>query len=110
EVVFLPERDADGKFKTRKVDTIGGAQEQPLEYKDAKGRVMVEGQLGRTGRFRFGWFMANVALNLLHLVVWVLVLWLLLEFHFWHAVGQAIVVWMVLMLFVLSHLITGPAP
>jgi hypothetical protein len=98
EVLFKPDRDAEGHFKSREGEW--------LEYRDARGRVMIENQWGKVGRFRFGWFLANVGLNLLFLAAWVAVLWLLLEFQFWHALGQAVVVWLALELFVLGHVIS----
>jgi hypothetical protein len=107
EVVFLPERDAQGNFKRGEVKSMAGSQTQPILYKDPKGRVIEEGQFQYIGgRFRFGWFLANLALNVLFLAAWLAALWLLLEFQFWHALGQAVVVWLALELFVLGHLIS----
>lgn len=93
EVIFEPERDARGQFKVQ--------TGQPLQYKDKKGRVMVEGDLGRISEFRTGNMLLNLLLNFLHLVVWVAVFWLVLQFRFFHALGLALVFWVALTLFLL---------
>jgi len=93
DVIFKPDRDAKGHFK---VETG-----QSLQYQDAKGRVMDESRLGEITVFRTGNLLANLVLNFLHLGVWFAVLWLLLEFRFWDAMGLAVVFWGAIMLFLL---------
>jgi hypothetical protein len=71
--------------------------------RDAKGRrlEMEEGSLGQVSTFRRGRFVGNLSLNFLFLAVWFVGLWLLLRFG-WHvALGQAVVYWLVMALFVL---------
>jgi hypothetical protein len=104
KVWFKPDRDAKGNFKVEQVNGVGGSAPQPLKYRDDKGHVMEEGSLGRVTTFRYGWLFANVLLNVLHLAVWWLCLWLLLQFQWAHALGQSIVLWLVTMLFVLPPL------
>jgi hypothetical protein len=98
--VFLPERDAKGHFKV--------APGESLRYYEegAKGRYMVEGQWGRVASYRFGRLVLDLFLNLLHFVVWWLVLWLLLRFQWSHALGLAVAFWAVMTLFVLPPLLT----
>ncbi len=105
EHLFLPERDAKGQFQVRERSFLGIKQSGTLEYRDKEsGQVMEEGQLGRVSTFYFGRFLANVFLNLLHLTVWFVCLWLLLQFQWPHALGQALILWLVTMLFVLPPL------
>jgi hypothetical protein len=93
---FEPERDDKGNFKRR-----GG---ESLRYTDEKGRVMVEGSLGLVETFRGSVFLGNVLLNLALVVAAFLGLWLLLQFQWPHALGQAVVL-SLLLLFVLSPLL-----
>jgi hypothetical protein len=113
EHLFLPERDAKGQFQVRERSFLGIKQSGELEYRDKEsGQVMEEGQLGRVSTFYFGRFLANVLLNLLHLAVWFVCLWLLLQFQWPHALGQAIILWLVTMLLVLPPLFSraeGPS-
>jgi hypothetical protein len=101
EVIFKPDRDANGKFKVEEVSFLGSKQTQMLKYRDERGRVMTEDQPGRVSTFRTGWFLANLLLNGLHLAVWWVCLWLLLQFQWSHALGLALVMWLVMMLAVL---------
>lgn len=103
--VFKPERDDKGNFKQRSTTGFGRESKEPLRYIDEKGRVMLESSLGQLTRFRTGLFVGNVLLHLLLLAVLFVALWLLLGFQWAHALGQAIVVWLVLLLFVLPHLL-----
>ncbi len=93
--VFEPERDAKGNFKVEK--------EQPLRYYDQsnKSRYMDESSLGQVSIFHFGWLLLNLVLNFGLLVVWFVVLWLLLRFQWPHALGLAVVFWLVMLLFVM---------
>jgi hypothetical protein len=100
---FEPERDAERNFKRRKVP--GGRSEDPLIYRDQKGRVMVEGSLGQIETFRGGMFLANVLLNLALVAACFLALWLLLGFQWPHALGQAVVLALLLLLFVMPQLL-----
>lgn len=95
---FEPQRDAQGHFKRR--------PGEPLRYLDEKGRVMVEGALGQIETFRTGWFVANLVLNLAFLTAAFLGLWLLAHFQWLHALGQAIVLSLLLLLFVMPQLLS----
>ncbi len=98
DVIFEPDRDAKGQFQAK----LG----QPLVYRDSKKRTMAEGELGRLSEFRTGNFVLVLLLNFLHLVVWVLALWLILQYRFWHAFGLAVVAWLGLTLFLLPPTLT----
>ncbi len=93
-MIFKP--DLDPKKKTFKTAT--GLS---LKYHDSKGRTMTEGDFGRITVYRAGNLVMNLLLNFLHLGLWFAVLWLVLEFRFWHALGMALVAWVALTLFVL---------
>ncbi len=97
-IEFKPDRDEKGNFKT--------AENQPLAYRDASGRVMTENFPGRLEPVRWGQFFVNVLLNLAFLGVLLVVIWLLLGYQFWHAFGMTWILWGVLILFVLPPLIT----
>jgi hypothetical protein len=95
DVIFEPEMEPgkgkDGSagrehFKVEK----GGS----LRYYDKKsGRYMQEGYFNEASKFAWGKLTVNLLLNLLHFVVWVAVLWYVLEFRFWHAFGLGIIAW-----------------
>jgi hypothetical protein len=86
-------------------DARGNYQVQPgelLRYRNAEtGWEMAESHLGQVYIFHTGWLVANVVLNLLHLLVWFLVLWLLLHYQWPHALGLAVVCWLVMTLAIL---------
>jgi hypothetical protein len=99
---FEPERDENGNFKRH---LAGGRVTEPLRYFDEKGRVMTEGEgLGRIESFRSGRFIGNLLLNLAFLASVFLGLWLLLRFQWLHALGQAVALSLLLLLFVMPQL------
>jgi hypothetical protein len=101
---FEPERDEEGNFKRHKV--AGSSGEEPLRYTDEKGRVMVEGSLGQIETFRSGVFVVNVLLNLALVVAAFLGLWLVLRYQWLHALGQAVALCLLLLLFVMPQILT----
>ena len=106
--VFRPERDEAGNFKQRSATSFGRERQEPLRYVDEKGRVMQEDSLGQLGsKFRFGLFAGNLFVNFVLLAACFVALWLLLQFQWPHALGQAVVLWLVLLLFVLPPLLTS---
>jgi hypothetical protein len=108
ESKFEPERDADGNLLRRKTTVWGVAQvEEPLRYVDENGRVMREGSLGRLTIFKGSLLLFNnVLLNVLLLAACFLGLWLLARFQWPHALGQAVILWLVLLLFVVPPVMT----
>ena len=97
--VFEPDRDAKGYFKRE--------SGQPLLYRDKKGRVLTEGPMfeRKTG-FPFGRFLFGVLLNLMFPAVWFVCLWLLLRYQLWHAIGLAVVMSVVMMLFIVQPIMS----
>jgi hypothetical protein len=96
-VRFEAERDKNGKFKI--------ATGRSLRYLDDRGRTMSEDRLGVLTIPKRGTLFLNLLLNLFHLVVWFLALWLLLRFQWSHALGLALVFWLLLTFTVLPMLL-----
>lgn len=75
------------------------------EFADDSGWIMrVYGQDGPTGMlyaFRWGRFIANLFLNFFLLALWFICYWLLLRFYWGHALGLAVVSWLIMQLTVL---------
>jgi hypothetical protein len=86
EVVFKPERDEQGNYLFRRGKS--------LRYVDDRGREMWEDRVGQLSTFRWGRFLACAFLNLFHLGLWFLVLWLLLRFQWSHALGLSLILWL----------------
>lgn len=97
EVRFEAERDEKGYFKTQ--------DNKPLRYLDDRGRVMTEGDLGFLPTSRPGLFWGNMLLNLVHLAVWFGVSWLLLNYQWPHALGFAVVLWLIMTMSVAQMLV-----
>ena len=96
--VFVPDRDANGKFYA--------PEGQSLVYRDANtGQTMLEGELGIVKVFYPGRLISNLFLNFAHLAAWFLALWLLLRFQWSHALGQALVLWGIMILFILPQVL-----
>ncbi|MFO0876483.1 MAG: hypothetical protein U0840_03840 [Gemmataceae bacterium] len=104
--VFKPERDDKGKFKQRTTSAYGRESKEPLRYLDEKGRVMLEDSFGQLTSFQPGVFLLNLLLNALLLGVLFVALWPVLRFQWPHALGQAVVLWLILLLFVFPPLLT----
>jgi hypothetical protein len=94
KIEFKPDMDAKGQFKTDRG--------QPLFYRDEKGHALREGTFEREGSYRLGPFFFGVMLNVTFLVVWFVCLWLLLRYQLWHAIGLAIVLYVVMLLFIVA--------
>jgi hypothetical protein len=98
EVRFAPERDAQGNFKKE----TGGY----LRYVDPRGRVMSEGSVGVLDVTRGGLAFGYILLTLIHLGAWFLCLWLLLDFQWHHALGLAVVFWLVMTLIIMPMILS----
>jgi hypothetical protein len=98
KIRFDAELTADGKF------ALNDRGEALYLEEGGRGRVMTDSYIGKISRTRTGLVLGNLFLNILLLVLWVLCLWLLLQFHFWHAFGFGIILWLVLMLTILPML------
>jgi hypothetical protein len=65
-------------------------------------------QSGPTGlpeAFRWSRFLMNIFLNLLHFILWFVCLWLLVRFQWAHALGLAVVMWVVMTVAVLPMML-----
>jgi hypothetical protein len=108
QAVIIPEGDQKVRFD---LDLPGGKFKpgEPARYKEDDGqhRVLTENDVeaGQMSRFRFGLLLGNVVLNLLHVGVWFACLWLLLRFQWPHALGLAVVLWVVMMFAVFPPLL-----
>lgn len=98
DVRFVAERDKNNNYRT---DPGKG-----LLYRDARGREMSEEAMGRVSTFRWGMLLLNLALNLFHLVLWFLCLWLCLRYQWPHALGLASVFWLATTLVLLPMILT----
>lgn len=107
EVSFKPDRDANGNFKVEEVNSVlAPTRKKPLQYRDARGRVMEEGSLGTLTYSRTGQLIVNCMLNLLHLLLWLGCLWVALRFQFGHALLMALGCWLVMTFFIIGPLFT----
>jgi hypothetical protein len=107
EVSFKPDRDAQGNFKAEEVrGFFTPAQKKPLQYRDPRGRVMEEGNLGVLTYSRTGQIIINCLLNFVHLVVWLACLWLLLRFQLGHSILIALACWLAMTFCVIGPLFT----
>jgi hypothetical protein len=97
EAEFKPDLDAKGNFKPDEY--------QVLWYRDKRGRTMDENSPGSLNTFLWGVLFLNLFINLAFFLALFASLWLLLEFHFWHAFGLAVALWIVLILFAIPPLI-----
>ncbi len=97
KVRFEAERDQNKNFKIDKG--------QSLRYVDNRGRSMTADNLGRFSIPRPGLVLSNLLLYAVHLGVWFLCLWLLLRFQWPHALGLAVICWLVVTLTIMPMLL-----
>ncbi len=98
KVVYEPDRDPKGNFKP--------SDDGNVYYRDSKGRVLVEGQFHYREVPKRGRLLGGFVLHFLVLIACFLSLWLLLRFQWPHALGQAFVLWGVLIMFVMPVLLS----
>jgi hypothetical protein len=107
--------EEDGQKARFKLDLPPGGKFGPegARYVEegGKGRVVTEEVLarGQFTYFRWGLFLTYAVLNVLHLVVWFVCLWLLLRYQWSHALGLAVVLWLIMTLAILP-LVVGRVP
>jgi len=100
--IFLPDMDEDETYYKIKSG-------QALQYRDDLGRVMSEDRIGQISIPRWDRFFANFLFYVVFLAVWFVSLWLLLRFQWTHALGIAILCWLVMTVVVLPMLLTKVA-
>jgi hypothetical protein len=106
EAILIQE---DGKkdkvrFEPQKSDASGYRR-----FADGDGWEMTEYETGPDGRptqFRFGLLVVNLLLNFVHLVLWFVLLWLLLDYRWPHALGLGFVLWLIMTLTFLPLLLS----
>jgi hypothetical protein len=90
-----------------------------LRFRDKDGWVLTvydRTLASQPTRFRLDWLLGNLLLNFFHLGLWFVCLWLLLRFQWSHALGLAIVLWLIASLLALPFLLSvarslaGPTP
>jgi hypothetical protein len=104
-VAILIDKDGEKDRFERQPGSEGGN----LQYKDSQGWVLTA--FGRNlssqpTRFRMDWLLGNLVLNLLHIGVWFICLWLLLRFQWPHALGLAVVLWLVVSFTIVPYLLS----
>ena len=97
---FKPERDAKGNFAQQTSTRFGRESKEELRYIDENGRVMLENSLGQLTISRPGRFLGNLLLNLAFFGACFAAFWPILGFQWRHALLQAFVLWLVVLLFV----------
>lgn len=97
---FNAELTEDKKFKME--------PGEPVRYVEADGggRVMTETYIGKLPVSRWGPTLAKMLLSMMHVGLWFGCLWLLLQFQWSHALGLAIVCWLVVTLTLLPIVFT----
>jgi hypothetical protein len=81
-------------------------------FRSADGWTMQEFENGPTGlpaQWRWGRFLGNLLLNLLHAALWFVCLWLLLHYRFNDALGMALVIWLIATLILVPMLLDQAA-
>ena len=111
EVRFMAEKDGHGHYvRERKRPPAGlgwlisAGAEQPLRYKDGRGRIMTEDAIGQLTSSRWGPFWTDVLLSFAQFLGWFACVWLLLGFQWPHALLIAVVLWAV-MTFAFMHML-----
>lgn len=118
ELIVTEEKDRQGQvvkkvmFKPNKVTTwLGTETDQGGRYVEVGGRrVMSDGQIGRVATSAWGTFFFSMLLNGVHLGVWFVCLWLLLRYQWAHALGLAVVFWLVMTLLVVPMVLARTPP
>jgi hypothetical protein len=104
DAIIWVENDAPVKFVAQ------GDAKAGYRYVEEGGRRRVltpeDVSRGQVTVFRFGLFVGNVLLNLLHFAAWFACVWLLLRFQWHHALGFAVVMWLVMTFAVLPPVFT----
>jgi hypothetical protein len=81
--------EEDGERRRFEPVTRNGAFEDPLRFVEVGGkhRVMTGDALGEITTTQWGLLFGNLLLNVAHLAVWFLCLWLVMDFQWPHALG-----------------------
>jgi hypothetical protein len=105
--VIAIEMEKDDGAK-RRFDLVPTGKYENRQFRSSDGWIMKETQDGPTGnpeRFRLDRLLWNLFFNFAHLAAWFLVLWLLLRFQWPHALGLAVVLWLLFTLAILPMML-----
>jgi len=107
EVIFEPERDANGNYKVRTESPFSPwpSRQRALLYHDSRGREMSEVSLGQLSTYHWGVLFGCLFLNLFNFALWFSCLWLLLRFQWSHALGLAVIFWLISTLLIVPALL-----
>jgi hypothetical protein len=101
KVRFEPKLDAQGNFVPEKP----GRDIEPFPgYYEVKGKRKME-QIGQVTSFHWGLYFANWMLNIVHLALWFVLLWLVLRFQWSHALFMGVILWAIATLLIVPMLL-----
>jgi hypothetical protein len=100
--LLVPEEGEEIRYELVKSDSVYRRFVSPdgwtiIEYDD--------GPTGQPTAFRTGLWLVNLLLNLVHLGLWFVCLWLLMRFQWGHALGLGFVMWLVMTLLVVPMML-----
>ncbi len=103
EAVFLKHDGEKIRFEPKEAPE--GAYRRFVS-EDGWAMVEYEGLNGIPSIFHSGLLIVNLLFNFVHLALWFVVLWLILQFQGYHALGLAFVIWLTMTLLILPILFT----
>jgi hypothetical protein len=112
--IIVDEEGKEVHFKVQRW-TEGSNKDQPkreqgeMHWVDDRGRVMAESDFGRIYTLQWVRLLLYFFLNVCHLLLWFGCLWLLLRFQWAHALGLAVILWLVMTIPVLPILLDKAA-
>jgi hypothetical protein len=104
--IEIPNED---KSRTRYERVISDAGEEFISKDGLVIKTDTNGPTGIPTKFSIGRLVWNLSLNIIHLLVWYLGLWLILRFQNLHALGLAIVMWLIMTLAILPMVLSSAA-
>lgn len=95
EMHFKPRTTKEGAYKS-------GEQFPGFYQVDGRSEMA---QPGQVSVFRWGLYLTNIFLNVMHFVLWFVCVWLLLRFQWTHALFGAVILWAAMTILVLPMLL-----
>jgi hypothetical protein len=110
EAIVIKSDNGDMRFEhVPEKQRVQGAYPQFVSGDGWTMTVYDDGPTGLPTKFRFGRFIVNLFLNVLHLALWFACLWLLMRFEWFHALLGAFALWLICTLIVLPMLLSYAA-
>lgn len=110
EAIVIKSDEGDMRFeRVPEKQRVQGAYPQFNSGDGWEMTVYDDGPTGLPSKFRPGRFIVNMFLNLLHLALWFVCLWLLMRFEWFHALIGAFVLWLICTMILLPMLLTFAA-